>query len=565
MQSMLKWRNLLKGKPAWLPGAAGLAVAVILRAWLLLLDRVPFNADEAVVALMARHILQGERPIFFYGQAYMGSLDAWLVAGAFALLGASVLAVRLVQTGLYLGIIATTYALGVKVYGRPWIGSLAALFLALPVVLFTLYTTASLGGYTETLLLGNLLLWLALDLGDRWPEDRGREWAAFGLVAGLGLWTFPLIGVYAFSAIGYLLARQMVRLHGRGWQGGPRVLAGWLVAAAGFAAGAAPWLAYTFTTGPVTVSEMFGAAIAGASPANFILAAVSHFYNFLLLGLTVIFGLRPPWGANFLALPLAPYALVIYTALTLFILWRSFKVHDAARLRRLLLVGVVVTLVAVFVFTPFGSDPSGRYFLPLVPMLALFLAEMFSPKREWSHHPDLPESSGLWLARGRALALGVLLFNWWGTVQCVVAYPPGLTTQFAPNTQVDQRALPELAAFLRAEGETRGYTNYWVEYPLAFYSNDELLFVARLPYHLDFQYTPRYDRYLPYADAVAGSPRAAYITTLHAPLDDRLRTGLASLGVTFKEKQIGDYHVFYALSRKVTPAELGLGEACCGH
>src|SRR5512143_2634221 len=51
--------------------AASLGVKILL----LGIQAVPFNADEAVVALMAKHILQGERPLFFYGQAYMGSLD----------------------------------------------------------------------------------------------------------------------------------------------------------------------------------------------------------------------------------------------------------------------------------------------------------------------------------------------------------------------------------------------------------------------------------------------------------------------------------------------------------
>ena len=60
---------------------------------------------------MARHILQGERPLFFYGQAYMGSLDAWLVAGAFQLLGESVAAIRVVQVGLYLAYIVSIWLL----------------------------------------------------------------------------------------------------------------------------------------------------------------------------------------------------------------------------------------------------------------------------------------------------------------------------------------------------------------------------------------------------------------------------------------------------------------------
>jgi hypothetical protein len=80
------------------PGLFGaIAAAIAIKVALVLSGAIPFNGDEAVLGLMARHILQGERPVFFYGQAYMGSLDAWLVAVAFRLLGESVFSIRLVQ------------------------------------------------------------------------------------------------------------------------------------------------------------------------------------------------------------------------------------------------------------------------------------------------------------------------------------------------------------------------------------------------------------------------------------------------------------------------------------
>nr|HMN61443.1 hypothetical protein [Anaerolinea sp.] len=66
-----------------------IVILMVSAAWkiiLLALDVVPLNSDEAIVGLMARHILLGERPIFFYGQSYMGSLDAFLVAAGFRLL-----------------------------------------------------------------------------------------------------------------------------------------------------------------------------------------------------------------------------------------------------------------------------------------------------------------------------------------------------------------------------------------------------------------------------------------------------------------------------------------------
>src|SRR5262245_32895577 len=145
----------------WGPLILALGLALALKAALLMADVVPFNADEAVVALMARHILQGERPLFFYGQAYLGSLDAWVIAGAFAVLGQSVWMMRLVQIGLYLGVIVTTYWLGQQIYAQRWIVTVSTLFLAIPTVLVSLYTTATLGGYGETLLIGNLLLIIA--------------------------------------------------------------------------------------------------------------------------------------------------------------------------------------------------------------------------------------------------------------------------------------------------------------------------------------------------------------------------------------------------------------------
>jgi hypothetical protein len=65
---------------------------------------------------------------------------------------------------------------------------------------------------------------------------------------------------------------------------------------------------------------------------------------------------------------------------------------------------------------------------------------------------------------------------------------------------------------------------------------------------------------------VAESPTVVYVTTNHPLLDGSLRARLRRAGVDYAEVQIGDYHVFYDLSRKVTPEELTgcevLGDGC---
>ncbi len=102
-----------------------LAASIGVKAVLLSIQAVPFNADEAVVALMAKHILRGERPLFFYGQAYMGSLDAWLVAIGFAALGESVLTIRIVQSLLYLLVVASGFLVAWRLSERVTIAAVA--------------------------------------------------------------------------------------------------------------------------------------------------------------------------------------------------------------------------------------------------------------------------------------------------------------------------------------------------------------------------------------------------------------------------------------------------------
>jgi len=207
---------------------------------------------------------------------------------------------------------------------------------------------------------------------------------------------------------------------------------------------------------------------------------------------------------------------------------------------------VAGTLAFGFVLTPFGVDPSGRYFLPLAVVLALFGAEtVLHLRRAW----------GRWAF---GLVGLVIAFNAWGTLECALRSPPGLTTQFDAQTRIDHRYDQALIRFLIDNGEYYGYSNYWIAYPLAFQSQEALIFVPDLPYHLDFRHTARDNRYETYARRVAEAERAAYITARHPALEERLREKFSNLGVGWREQQIGEYRVFYGLSRHVRPGELDL-------
>ncbi len=492
--------------------------------FLLAFNAVPFNGDEAIVALMARHILHGERPVFFYGQAYLGATDAWLVAASFSIFGENVLAIRIVHILLFAGVVFTTYLLARRYLHSEWGARAAMLWLALPPTMLTLYTTATLGGYTETLLFGNILLLMADGqwlLAERW---RAGRWLLLGIVAGFAFYTFPLILVYLVP-IGLWL---LYRLRGKAWRE-------YTIALLGFALGSAPWWLTLIQTGGVLVAELAGSAVAGTVGASN--AWAIRLLNFFLFGTSAWWGLRYPWSAGFVLPLLGVGVLVFYLGAF------GYAVRRGPRV----LWGMIVTLLATFMFTPFGGDPSGRYFLPLYMPLAIFVAMLLQRFRK----------QNVTIA---SLLLALLVgYNVTGTLAAAAQNPPGITTQFDPVTWIDHRHDQELIDSLLANGETHGYTSYWVQTPIAFLSGERVISAARLPYHLALDYTPRDDRYLPYTQSVRAAPRAFYITINNPPLDERIRSGLAALSVTFKEHTLGNYHVFFDLSRKVEPEELGIG------
>jgi hypothetical protein len=163
------------------------------------------DADEAIVGLMARHIVQGERPGYYWGvsQEYLGALEAYSVAAVFAVFGSSTAALKIVP-GLYsLGFIVLSALVARRLFG-PGPGLFTAAYLALPPMMLALWSVKARGGYAELLFLGESMLLLTLMvLTARRPAMRA---GALGLIGGLAFWTNPLAVVYLVPAVVYLIA-----------------------------------------------------------------------------------------------------------------------------------------------------------------------------------------------------------------------------------------------------------------------------------------------------------------------------------------------------------------------
>src|SRR5215813_811954 len=105
-------------------GHASLAFIIIfagtaLRVILTILGLPTPDSDEAFIQLMALHIDKlGEHPIFFYGQNYMGTLEAYVGASLFHIFGPSVLVIRFGMIGFFVIFLTSLYILTSRLYSR---------------------------------------------------------------------------------------------------------------------------------------------------------------------------------------------------------------------------------------------------------------------------------------------------------------------------------------------------------------------------------------------------------------------------------------------------------------
>lgn len=521
-----------------------LVIALVWKAVWLLLERFPFNSDEAVVGLMARHILLGEKPLFFYGQYYMGSLDAYLIAAGFLLFGAKIWVIRAIQIILYLATILLVTEIAKKIFQNELITLIVGFLLAIPTVNVHLYTTVSLGGYGEALFLGSLIiyLWITIEPLTRSNQSQKEKIilgiSLIGFLIGLGIWVNALTLVFGIPVI-FVFMATVFRNHK--WKSIVLSVSFFSIA---FLIGMFPfWIAAAKSGLPIFIQEMLGSAIS-VEKANWLGKIAAHFRNFILLGIPVIFGIRPPWTVIWLIWPLIPVVLSIWFSSINKIRWllsdqKENKPHIW------LLIGMVITLFLGFVFTSFGADPSGRYFIPLeIPFAILFSAIIVLRVKN---------------LKIRWIMISILFFyNFLSTIQCGINKNPGFTTQFYEPSVIDHSYDQKLIQFLHDNNATRGYTNYWVSYPLAFESNEQIVFVPSLPYHLDLTYTERDNRYEPYNEIVKKSDSAAYITTRNPELDKKIRQAFQIKEIQWSEAMIGDYHIYYHIDKKVSPIDLGL-------
>ncbi|MBU0944953.1 MAG: glycosyltransferase family 39 protein [Proteobacteria bacterium] len=172
--------------------------------------------DTATVGLMSVNIVQGDRPLFFYGQPYFGALEAYLAALYIAVFGFSEFVVSLSPISFTLAWIVFSYLLFSRIHNRT-AGLVAAACTAFPGYYVFWYSIATYGGYSAILCLGTAILWLSLRM---FQENEEKVTLVFhsvclGFLMALAIWihalTFPYL-VIAAGILGCFVLKERFRL-----------------------------------------------------------------------------------------------------------------------------------------------------------------------------------------------------------------------------------------------------------------------------------------------------------------------------------------------------------------
>jgi 4-amino-4-deoxy-L-arabinose transferase-like glycosyltransferase len=495
--------------------AAALGLALLARLLVIVSPLGEIDADEAIVGLMARHIaFSGERPVFYWGQPYLGSLEAFTAAPLFRLFDSSTFLLKLVPTAYSLGFLALSAVMARRFFGTR-AGLATAAYLAVPPAMWAVWSTKARGGYAELLFLGQAVLFVTLLLAARRSPKLALLW---GLLAGLTFWTHLLGIVYLLPAGLFLILGRR-----RNWS-----LAELGLIVLGSSLGMSPLLIENVANGFLTVAALL-------QPPDVPLDIVAQFLRFFRVGIPVLLGLGQPttsealYDLDWLHRPAGNVLLV---GLVLMLLAGVVAMHLRA-LRRLVACGadrlsepallvllamVVPPLIAVTRFGFFVSEP--RYALPLYGTVPLLMGAL------WRIPARIPRIEA---ARWGVVAL-LLGFNVWSVLSTDVRL---WRPEDTPDSTAATRA--ELVQYVVAQDRHQLYTDYWIGYPIMFETRETVL---------AYVISGGFNRYVPPADNVQRTPNPAWVFTAGMDAERIFREQLAAVGGTARQAEVAVYRVY---------------------
>jgi hypothetical protein len=489
--------HLLKSRKINIYSVSATAIilfAVGLRVLLVLLKWPPTNSDEATMTLMASNIAyHGQFPIMYYGQDYMGVIEAYL--GAFFFLisgGVSLTAMRLGVILLVGMFFIVQYFLTSLLFSR----TIALVTLAVLSIGSIPYLTRQIiatGGSAETLLFGSLAFLIALRLSLSYDAEAPKKtrrkrligYTAFGIVVGLGIWSdmvgLPLLAMATLLLITICWREILV------WGGLVTGLIGGIL-------GITPSLIYASQTGKNPVSVLF--AMIGPNPNSS--SSLDLWHN-----LVQTFQVSLPTATGFPFCPVIEYpflgdntartlhcsviqsgwsisyVLLILTSLIVTILaFKNFRhnqeITDAIERHqtrvllttRLFMASTAILILVAYIISAGPVDQPGyhaRYIISLIVLTSILIAPLVQAATQLQFQANWQKMR----AYGSRVILAALIV--------ILVTGTAIAFQEVPRAQAASLQRADLAKHLIQLGATRIYTDYWTCYSLVLASNEKIL------------------------------------------------------------------------------------------
>lgn len=199
--------------PDWKRDALAVGIIVVL----VTLVHIPFlahsfglmDSDEAVPALMGKHIAEGRQPpLYFYGAFFQGSLPQHYMAAFFRLFGYSIFLAKFSAYLAFILFLGAHFFLLKKAFSFEF-ACVAGLFYVLP---WRELVRASLdlgSSFPIVLLFGALIFYLAVSIVF---EDRRERLAGLGFLLGLAFWTHQISVIFGLAVAPFLIYKFKAKL-----------------------------------------------------------------------------------------------------------------------------------------------------------------------------------------------------------------------------------------------------------------------------------------------------------------------------------------------------------------
>ena len=479
----------------WKRDAAAIAVIIVLAT----LTRVPFlahsfglmDSDEAIPALMSKHIAEGRQPpLYFYGAFFQGSLPQHFTAAFVRAFGYSVPLAKWTAFMAFALFLAVQFLLLKKLFSFGF-ACATGLFYVLPWRELVLASTDLASGFPVVLLLASLAFYLAAGAVF---EDRADWLAPLGFVLGLAFWSHQISVIFCAVIAPFLIYKYRLRIER------------YLGLAAWFAVGCLPLVLNELARGFPIVRVFF----LGQSTDAVFAGRLERARRFLL---GLISAGPEAADAVYLGIMAAGF-------LTIVLLVVLRKTRPAA----LILPAYFTTFLAVYLLSRSGGTPVSRY------LYILYIAV-----------PGLLAAPFLWLKTRFRFAAAAALFALIFTLS-----QAGVSRTFLADVSARHESLKGTVAAMKATGETCWISEFWTSYLLTSLSGEEVVVASKdvrryYPYELRYWSEGRTNWVIPkHRDTME-----LYGLVIPDVLD--------RVGADYKRQDTGEYTLLYRISQEVFP------------